>query len=106
MFLASLETETQKPDFGEQAEASTKNYFEAIEAASRDQRYFSMTGGRVGLGPSRLEVGDVVCVFYSHYPLYVLRFKDEVAEAKLIGDAYVHGLMRIEDILEFQGKKG
>jgi hypothetical protein len=29
-----------------------------------------------------------------------------VAEVKLIGDAYVHGLMRIEDILEFQGKKG
>jgi hypothetical protein len=58
--------------------------------------FFSTAGGRIGMGPSDVMKGDV-CVFYSGGPLYTIRFKDlegDGEEAELIGEAYVHGLMR------------
>jgi hypothetical protein len=62
----------------------------------KGRAFFSTSKGRIGLGPADVAKGDVVCVFYSGSPLYVIRFKDrdgEGEEAILLGDAYVHGLM-------------
>ncbi|KAE9382070.1 HET-domain-containing protein [Stipitochalara longipes BDJ] len=59
--------------------------------------FFTTSGGRIGLGPLDVKKGDVVCVFYSGNPLFIIRFKKSGAEgedAELIGEAYVHGLMR------------
>jgi hypothetical protein len=59
--------------------------------------FFSTSGGRIGLGPPDVMKGNVVCIFYSGGPVYIIRFKDrkeEGEEAELIGEAYVHGLMR------------
>jgi hypothetical protein len=63
----------------------------------KGRAFFSTSKGRIGLGPPDIVKGDVVCVFYSGAPLYVIRFRDrsgEGEEAELMGDAYVHGLMR------------
>jgi hypothetical protein len=72
-------------------------YNESFEAVRKGRAFFSTSKGRVGLGPADVVRGDIVCVFYSGAPLYVIRFKDrdgEGEEAELVGDAYVHGLMR------------
>jgi hypothetical protein len=71
-------------------------YDHSFMTLSGGRAFFSTSKGRIGLGPADVVQGDVVCVFYSGGPLYVLRFKDrdgEGEEAVLVGEAYVHGLM-------------
>jgi hypothetical protein len=73
------------------------NFYGAAFDVCRGRAFFSTAGGRIGMGPSDVMKGGVVCVFYSGGPLYIIRFKDlkdDGEEAELIGEAYVHGLMR------------
>ncbi|MCJ1272748.1 hypothetical protein MMC21_000535 [Puttea exsequens] len=58
----------------------------------QSRKFFNTEGGRIGLGPSDLQAGDVVCVFYSAGPLLVLRLEDSDDKAGLVGDAFVSGL--------------
>ena len=67
-------------------------------AMQEPRRFFVTEAGRVGLGPERVEKGDHVCVFYSARPLYLLRYVDADAPAELVGDAYVDGLMALENM--------
>ena len=62
------------------------------------RRFFITENGRVGIGAGSVEKGDHVCVFYSARPLYLLRYVDADASAELIGDAYVDGLMDLENM--------
>ena len=62
------------------------------------RRFFITENGRVGIGNGRVEKGDHVCVFYSARPLFLLRYVDADASAELIGDAYVDGLMNLENM--------
>ncbi len=51
----------------------------------------------MGLGPPDAKPGDIVCVFYSAGPLFVLRWADDDSEtAQILGDAYVYGPMELE----------
>ena len=71
-------------------------YNESFTMICEGRAFFSTSKGRIGLGPSDVAKGDVVCVFYSGSPLYVIRFKDRNGkgeEAELVGEAYVYGLM-------------
>jgi hypothetical protein len=65
-------------------------------------RYFSTTGGRVGLGSLNMQPGEAVCVFRGAKVAHVVRFEwsgkgrangARRTTGKLIRDAYVHGLM-------------
>ena len=71
-----------------------------IEALSKQalRRLFVTEAGRMGLGSGSVEKGDHVCVFYSGAPLYLLRYADADAPAELVGDAYVDGLMELENM--------
>ena len=71
-----------------------------LRALSRQRlrRFFITENGRVGIGPGSVEKGDHICVFYSARPLYLLRYVDADASAELIGDAFVYGLMDLEDM--------
>lgn len=62
------------------------------------RRFFITENGRMGIGPGSVEKGDHVCVFYSAGPLYLLRYVDADASAELVGDAYVDGLMELENM--------
>lgn len=62
--------------------------------------------GRVGIGPSNLETGDLVCVFCNTFTPFIIR-RMTSGHNELIGEAYVHRLMygeifdeRDEDKLE------
>ena len=70
-------------------------YTKAMEL--QESRKFMVTeGGRMGLGPSDVRAGDVICVFYSAAPLFVLRFGVKMDIGMLVGDAFVYGLMDLE----------
>ncbi|KAI4115246.1 MAG: hypothetical protein LQ345_004121, partial [Seirophora villosa] len=71
-------------------------YAQGVEA-QRFHRFFNTKGGRIGLGPRKLQPGDVICVFYSAGPLFALRFDETGEKAELVGDTYMHGLMNLEN---------
>ncbi len=55
----------------------------------RARKFFSMKGGRIGLGPENVEPNDIICVLYYGGQLFVLRVDDVKDTAKLIVEAYV-----------------
>jgi hypothetical protein len=55
--------------------------------------YFSTRRGRVGLGLRGVETGDRIVILDQAKVPHILRFGANVAPAKLVGDAYVHGIM-------------
>lgn len=70
-----------------------QQYFQALIFAATRRRFMSTVGGRIGWAPADAQEGDVICVLYGGGPLFVLRFNEGGCEARLIGEAYVHGLM-------------
>lgn len=63
------------------------------------RRYFATSDGRTGLGPPDMHLGDEVCVLYDALALFILRKRDGGGWT-LIGDAYVYGLMDLEETLK------
>lgn len=58
------------------------------------RRPFISTSGLVGLAPSHVEVGDMICIFLGGHVPYLLRKCGE--GYTLVGEAYVHGIMHGE----------
>ncbi len=56
-----------------------------------NRRFFISDNGYIGLAPIRAQIGDQVCILYGCSVPVVLRKED--GYAKLIGEAYCHGLM-------------
>ena len=77
--------------------AIMKKWLQALSMQAL-RRFFVTEAGRVGLGPGGVKEGDHVCVFYSGGPLYLLRYVEGDAPAELVGDAYVDGLMELENM--------
>ena len=66
-------------------------------ASTSEGRIFARTGrGYYVLGPVALEAGDVVCVLFGGKVLFCLRLMGK--RYLLIGECYVHGLMKGEMI--------
>ena len=61
-----------------------------------DRRFFSTLGGYMGLGPARMQPGDLVCVFLGGLVPWIIRRR--VDAYILVGECYVHGLMNGEAI--------
>ncbi len=55
------------------------------------RKFFTTTKGLIGLGPRSMRAGDIICIMSGGRVPYVLR--DERNHHRLIGEAYVHGLM-------------
>ena len=64
------------------------------------RRLFTTSKGYIGLGPSTLREGDLVCVLFGGIVPFTLRQEDGVY--RLIGESYVHGLMHGEAIEEMR----
>jgi hypothetical protein len=54
--------------------------------------------GYYALGPWITKPGDICCVFFGATVPFILRKVDEASHYKLIGEAYIHGLMRGEAV--------
>ena len=55
------------------------------------RKFFTTTKGLIGLGPRSMCTGDIICIMSGGRVPYVLR--EEKHHHRLIGEAYVHGLM-------------
>ena len=89
------------------------DYLTALAAACYNRRVFATRHGRIGLGPPDVKTGDQICAIIGAEALFALRSADynswhveverrstlvappAAAEKtfRLVGDAYVHGLM-------------
>ncbi|KAF1981826.1 hypothetical protein K402DRAFT_398222 [Aulographum hederae CBS 113979] len=82
-----------------------KSSWEHFDASARymdsGSRFFTMSGGYYGLGPTMLMPNDVCAVFFGSRTPYVLR-PDMNGEYRFVGHCYVHGFMDGEamDMLE------
>jgi hypothetical protein len=72
-----------------------------IHGINPGRRYFSTENGRLGLGPPEIQKGDTVCVFYGTETVMLLRpAKSNPGEWYFVGDAFVHGLMKLDETPE------
>ncbi|KAI4188652.1 MAG: hypothetical protein LQ346_005273 [Caloplaca aetnensis] len=62
------------------------------------RRLFRTANGRFGLGPSAMQQGDVCCIIFGALVPFVIRRSDRWF--KLVGECYIHGVMRGEIVNE------
>ena len=81
---------------------STRHGFDCFGSWRRQlrRRYFTTTGGRVGMGTEDMKPGDFVAALMGGRPVFILRpCSDSILEgedkvgATFVGDAFVHGFM-------------
>ncbi|KAE9376050.1 hypothetical protein N431DRAFT_437438 [Stipitochalara longipes BDJ] len=75
-----------------EAWAILPEYMNNVASACANRAFFTTLDGRIGLGPSNLETGDTVCIFCNTFSPFIIRSTDS-GHSKLIGEAYIHGLM-------------
>lgn len=74
-------------------------YRDRLLISCKRRKFFSTSGGRVGMGPACIEPGDKVCIFYGAMHCFLVRFDQGENEPEmLLGEAYVHGLMHGEGL--------
>jgi hypothetical protein len=77
--------------------ASMHTYLKAARKVCFGRKLFAAEGGRVGVGPRGMSVGDVVCIFNCVRVPFVLRkHESEPHTYYLVGEAFVHGMMQGE----------
>lgn len=68
------------------------DFIEGARHSCSGRPYVSTKKRRLGLAPPGVQEGDVICIFYGANVPYVVRF-GRSGVGKLIGDAYVNGIM-------------
>ena len=77
------------------------HFYKRMAHACESRMFFSTKGGRIGIGPPETQPGDLVCILYGAQPLYVLRREGNGKEPlQILGDAFVHGRMDLDDMYE------
>ncbi|MCJ1403966.1 hypothetical protein MMC11_007189 [Xylographa trunciseda] len=71
--------------------ANSQNYQASIAYTAPYRKFFTTARGTTGLGPRSMRPGDSICIFSGGLVPFILR-KDG-ARHRLIGEAYVHGIM-------------
>lgn len=67
-------------------------YLDQLEDTARHRRPFAGKGGLLGLGPAEMEVGELIYILVGATVPYLLR-KDAEGKLRVVGDAYIHGVM-------------
>jgi Heterokaryon incompatibility protein (HET) len=62
-------------------------------SASRGRCFFITKGKSMGSGPAAAQVGDHVCILYGKPTPFILRRNSDQSTYRLIGEAYVNGVM-------------
>ena len=77
------------------------HFYKELRHACQDRTFFCTKGGRIGIGPRGIQPGDLICILYGAQPLYVLRREGNGKEPlQILGDAFVHGCMDLDDMYE------
>ena len=73
--------------------AGLSDYCEQLKEVARGRRPLLASGGYLGIGPCETEQGDLVFILLGSDTPYVLRRHSQDDTLRLIGEAYVHGIM-------------
>ncbi|KAK8108448.1 hypothetical protein PG984_014249 [Apiospora sp. TS-2023a] len=95
--LAGKSSEQQYRDGvgNEKDDAEMRRYYDTFENLCVDRRFFTTSGGRMGVGPDNLTKGAVVCIIQNlDFP--VLLDRGSEGRYRLIGVCYVSGIMHGE----------
>jgi hypothetical protein len=91
-----LQLETTVKDDSAEAKSLSKEgrrFFDALNIMSRRRRFFATKSGRIGFGPSNLQIRDeLVAIAFCPTP-YLIRGKSLTENWEFVGETYVHGLM-------------
>jgi hypothetical protein len=80
-------------------ERQSWDYRKSLVNCAMQRRPICSEDGRVGIGPDLCQADDIICVFHGARIPFIVR-KCESGEYRLIGEAYVHGIMDGEYIAE------
>ncbi|KAL8688491.1 MAG: hypothetical protein Q9218_005610 [Villophora microphyllina] len=95
--------EPYSEDWGEDGDAV--EYDRRAEQRCSYRRLFRTSTGRFGLGPAPAQPTDICCVLFGAHVPFVLRRCG--SEYKLVGECYIHGVMRgeiVDEMLKGQGE--
>ena len=68
-------------------------YCEQLQAVAHARRPLLISGGYFGIGSCDVKHGDYVYIIHGAGTPYILRPSPETKELRLIGEAYIHGIM-------------
>lgn len=71
----------------------TREILRKMQAVARHRVFFMTEKGYIGIGPRSMRAEDLVYDFLGGDVFYVLRPAEGPVEFRLLGDAYVHGIM-------------
>jgi hypothetical protein len=95
---AARQFERSPGDPGPLLDDSIGEFMSSTQRACTNRRFFATSGGRIGLGPIDIKIGDSVCVLYGGPVPFIIREHVDDRPCHLVGDAYIHGLMDGEAI--------
>ncbi|TVY87284.1 Heterokaryon incompatibility protein 6,OR allele [Lachnellula willkommii] len=77
-------------------DAGLGDYYEQLQVVAQGRRPLLASSGHLGIGPNETQPGDVLVIFLIAQVPYILRRHSEHNTLRLVGEAYVHGLMNGE----------
>jgi hypothetical protein len=90
------------PQINAKQQAQLQDYLQAFGYGAHGRAFVSTEGGRIGLAPQHTLPGDKVVILWNAGSPYILRPVED-RSFKLVGEAYIHGLMYGEALLGRQG---
>jgi len=81
----------------------THSFAQSMTAALSNRTFIVMDNGRLGVGPYLAREGDIVAVLFGAMFCLVLRPVGQ-QQYRLVGDAYIHGVMHGELVEGLQGR--
>lgn len=71
-----------------------RHLLKCLNSVCYERCFFSTENGRIGLAPAWAEPGDRICIFYNGLSPFVIRpTKEDPQQYRLMGEAYVDGVM-------------
>jgi hypothetical protein len=74
-------------------DAGLSDFCQQIQVIARDRRPLLASGGFLGIGPHETEPGDLIFILLGAGVPYIMRRRGQEGKLRLIGEAYVHGIM-------------
>ncbi len=97
----STDIQDLKHQVGDHVKSPT--FAKCLQGTGMKRRLFETERGYIGVGPLALQDGDLVCVLFgSNVPFVLRRFGERY---RLVGECYLHGIMRGEALKEKEGKE-
>jgi hypothetical protein len=81
----------------------SRRFLNYIQRCCPGRRFYTTRSGRFGIGPRILKKGDLCSVLFGSEIPFTLRQTGEKSSYKLLGEAYVEGVMHGEVVRDWQG---